>query len=45
MTLGIGGWGPRRNGPGLVREILRSPLKDLTVVAIGGADVGMQAAG
>jgi len=25
----------------LVREILRSPLKDLTVVSYGGADVGM----
>lgn len=25
----------------LVRELLRSPAKDLTVVAYGGADVGM----
>ncbi|HPP82789.1 MAG TPA: CoA-transferase [Rubrivivax sp.] len=41
MTLGIGGWGPRRKPMALVREILRSPLKDLTVVAYGGADVGM----
>lgn len=41
MTIGIGGWGPRRKPMGLVREILRSPLKDLTVVAYGGADVGM----
>ena len=31
MTLGIGGWGPRRKPMTLVREILRSPLKDLTV--------------
>ena len=41
MTIGIGGWGPRRKPMALVREILRSPLKDLTVVADGGADVGM----
>lgn len=41
MTLGIGGWGPRRKPMALVREILRSPLKDLTVVSYGGADVGM----
>lgn len=25
MTLGIGGWGPRRKPMALVREILRSP--------------------
>lgn len=41
MVLGIGGWGPRRKPMALVREILRSDLKDLTVVAYGGADVGM----
>lgn len=41
MTLGIGGWGPRRKPMALVREILRSDLKDLTIVAFGGADVGM----
>ncbi len=41
MTIGIGGWGPRRKPMALVREILRSSLKDLTVVAYGGADVGM----
>jgi glutaconate CoA-transferase subunit A len=41
MTIGIGGWGPRRKPMALVREIVRSPLKDLTVVAYGGADVGM----
>src|SRR5262245_37827058 len=41
MTIGIGGWGPRRKPMALVREILRSPLEDLTVVAYGGADVGM----
>ncbi|MFT3791226.1 MAG: CoA-transferase [Rudaea sp.] len=41
MTLGIGGWGPRRKPMALVREILRSPLKDLTLVSYGGPDVGM----
>ncbi|MDR3419376.1 MAG: CoA-transferase [Nevskia sp.] len=41
MTLGIGGWGPRRKPMSLVREILRSDLKDLTVVSYGGPDVGM----
>ena len=32
---------PRRKPMALVREILRSELKDLTIVAYGGADVGM----
>ena len=41
MTLGIGGWGPRRKPMALVREILRSDLTDLTLVSYGGADVGM----
>lgn len=41
MTIGIGGWGPRRKPMALIREILRSDLKDLTVVSYGGADVGM----
>ena len=41
MTIGIGGWGPRRKPMALVREILRTNLKDLTLVSYGGADVGM----
>jgi len=41
MTIGIGGWGPRRKPMALVRELLRSDVTDLTVVAYGGADVGM----
>jgi glutaconate CoA-transferase subunit A len=41
MTLGIGGWGARRKPMALVREILRSPLRDLTIVAYGGPDVGL----
>ena len=41
MTIGIGGWGSRRKPMALVREILRSDLKDLTVVSYGGPDVGL----
>ena len=41
MTIGIGGWGPRRKPMALVRELLRSDVDDLTVVAYGGADVGL----
>lgn len=41
MTIGIGGWGSRRKPMALVREILRSPLRDLTVVSYGGPDVGL----
>lgn len=41
MTVGIGGWGPRRKPMALVRELLRSDVKDLTIVAYGGADVGL----
>jgi glutaconate CoA-transferase subunit A len=41
MTLGIGGWGSRRKPMALVRELLRSPLKDLTIVSYGGPDVGL----
>jgi len=43
MTIGIGGWGPRRKPMALVRAILRSDLKDLTLVSWGGADVGLLA--
>lgn len=41
MTLGIGGWGSRRKPMALVREILRSDLRDLTVVTYGGPEVGL----
>jgi glutaconate CoA-transferase, subunit A len=41
MTVGVGGWGPRRKPMALVREILRSDLTDLTIVAYGGPEVGM----
>jgi glutaconate CoA-transferase subunit A len=44
MTIGIGGWATRRKPMALVRAILRSNLKDLTVVSYGGPDVGMLAA-
>lgn len=43
MTIGIGGWGPRRKPMALVRAILRSDLKDLTILSWGGADVGLLA--
>ncbi|MEE2733372.1 MAG: CoA-transferase [Pseudomonadota bacterium] len=41
MTIGVGGWGPRRKPMALIRELLRSDVRDLTVVSYGGADVGM----
>ena len=41
MTIGIGGWGSRRKPMSIVREILRSSVKDLTVVTYGGPDVGL----
>jgi glutaconate CoA-transferase subunit A len=41
MTLGIGGWGSRRKPMALVQAILRSTLRDLTVVSFGGPDVGL----
>ena len=41
MTVGIGGWGSRRKPMSLVREMLRSSLRDLTLVSYGGPDVGL----
>jgi glutaconate CoA-transferase subunit A len=41
MTIGIGGWGSRRKPMALVRAILRSPLRELTIVSYGGPDVGL----
>jgi len=41
MTIGIGGWGSRRKPMSIVREILRSPLTDLTLVTYGGPDAGL----
>ena len=41
MTIGIGGWGSRRKPMSIVREILRSSVKDLTVVTYGGPEVGL----
>jgi glutaconate CoA-transferase subunit A len=41
MTIGIGGWGSRRKPMALVRAILRSDVRDLTVVSFGGPDVGL----
>ncbi len=41
MTIGIGGWGSRRKPMSIVREILRTDLRDLTVVTYGGPDAGL----
>lgn len=42
MRIGIGGWATRRKPMALVREIVRSDLKDLTLVAgYGGPEIGM----
>src|SRR5438132_7142822 len=41
LTIGIGGWGSRRKPMSIVRAILRSSLRDLTIVSYGGPDVGM----
>ena len=41
MTIGIGGWGSRRKPMALIRAILRSPLKNLTVVCYAGPDAGL----
>jgi glutaconate CoA-transferase subunit A len=41
MTIGIGGWGSRRKPMAAVRAIVRSDLRDLTVVSYGGPDLGL----
>jgi glutaconate CoA-transferase, subunit A len=41
MTIGIGGWGSRRKPMALVRAILRSGLRDLTIVCYAGPDAGL----
>ena len=41
MTIGIGGWGSRRKPMSLIRELLKTDIKDLTIVSYGGPDVGM----
>ena len=41
MTIGIGGWGSRRKPMAIVRALLRSPVRDLTLVTYGGPDVGL----
>src|SRR5262245_60735744 len=41
MTIAIGGWGSRRKPMSIVRAILRSDLRDLTVISYGGPDVGL----
>jgi glutaconate CoA-transferase subunit A len=41
MTVAIGGWGSRRKPMAIVREILRSAVKNLTLMSYGGPDVGL----
>lgn len=41
MTIGIGGWGSRRKPMSLVRALVRSGARDLTIVSFGGPDVGI----
>jgi glutaconate CoA-transferase subunit A len=41
MTIGIGGWGSRRKPMALVRAIVRSGVRDLTIVSYGGPDIGI----
>src|SRR5699024_10992703 len=41
MTVGVGGWGSRRKPMALVRQLLRSDAKDLTLVTLGGSEVGL----
>ncbi|MDQ4213644.1 CoA transferase subunit A [Microbacterium sp. ASV81] len=41
MTIGIGGWGSRRKPMSLIRAVVRSGARDLTVVGFGGPDVGI----
>ena len=41
MTIGIGGWGSRRKPMAFIRALLRTDIKDLTVVTYGGPDLGL----
>ncbi len=41
MTIGIGGWGSRRKPMAFVHAILRTDVKDLTVVTYSGPDLGL----
>lgn len=40
MTIGFGGWGSRRKPMAVVKAILRSDLRDLTVVSYAGPELG-----
>ena len=44
MTLAVGGWGGRRKPMAVIRELLKTEVMDLTVLAYGGPDIGMLAA-
>ena len=44
LLLAIGGWGGRRKPMAVIRELLKTDVRDLTVMAYGGPDIGMLAA-
>jgi glutaconate CoA-transferase subunit A len=41
MTVAVGGWASRRKPMAIVRAIVRSDVRDLTVVTHGGPDLGL----
>jgi glutaconate CoA-transferase subunit A len=41
MTVGIGGWGSRRKPMAIIRALLNTDVRDLTIVSYGGPDVGL----
>ena len=41
MTLGIGGWGSRRKPMALIRALLATDIRDLTIVSYAGPDLGL----
>lgn len=41
MTIGIGGWASRRKPMSIVKAIVRSDLRDLTIVGYAGPELGM----
>lgn len=41
MTIGVGGWASRRKPMAIIEGIVRSDLRDLTIVSFAGPDLGM----
>ena len=44
MTIGVGGWGSRRKPMSLIMAIIRSGVKNLTIVSYGGPEIGLLSA-